>query len=294
MQSLLDSYVPGWRTAPEQSETWARIDMIPDAELWEVRCQQRKRLGDVIRARSVRERLGRGEPVSYAVSAIEGWSDADLTIGFARRIATYKRLYLITRSPERAVRLLTGSPGVQIAIAGRAHPQDDDAKRTVQGLFHINDLPYIGSRAVMLEDYDLQLAAMIVQGCDVWLNLPRRGQEASGTSGMKSVMNGGLQLSVLDGWWDEAFDGENGWGIASDASASYEDQDARDAAACFDLLELEALPLFNERDEFGVPLGWTKRMKASLRTLLPRFSARRMLLAYDERAHASLGSSSHS
>jgi starch phosphorylase len=236
-----------------------------------------------VRERSIVERLGRGESLAYAEAAVRVWDEDTLTLGFARRIATYKRLYLLTANPERALRLLDGPQHLQIAIAGRAHPQDDGAKQTVQRLFALNDTPVVGEHAVFLEQHDMELAAQLVQGCDLWLNLPRPPQEASGTSGMKSAINGGLQLSVLDGWWAEAHDGRNGWAIQSDASLSPEDQDARDAAAFFDVLELDAVPLFYARGDDGVPTEWVRRMRHSLRSLTPRFSAIRMVREYAAR-----------
>lgn len=211
------------------------------------------------------------------------WDDGALTIGFARRIATYKRLYLITSNPGRAVKLLQGPPLLQIVIAGRAHPQDETAKRTVQEVFALNDVPGIGGRGVFLEEHDMALAAELVQGCDLWMNLPRAPQEASGTSGMKSAINGGLHMSVLDGWWAEAFDGENGWGVASNPDLSPADQDKEESVKFFDLLEWDVVPLFYDRGEDGIPHGWVRRIKASLRTVGAGFSATRMLSDYLER-----------
>lgn len=286
MQALLDKYVPGWRVAGPDSPVWEAVDSIPDQELWRVRCTLRARLAEVVRARSVPERLSRGESLAYAESAARAWRDDLLTIGFARRIATYKRLYLITREPERSVRLLTSDRPVQMVIAGRAHPQDEEAKRTVQALFAVNDIPGVSSRVVFLENHDLGLSRELVRGCDLWINLPRATQEASGTSGMKSAANGGLQLSVRDGWWDEACDGSNGWGITSNPSLSIEEQDRLDTDAFFSLLENEIVPLFYVRDSDGIPRGWVRRMKASLRTIIPQYSARRMVQDYVRRRAA--------
>lgn len=179
MQALLDQYVPGWRVAPRDGAVWDDVDRIPDEELWRVRCTLRARLANVVRARSVPERLSRGESLAYADSAARVWRDDLLTIGFARRIATYKRLYLITREPERAVRLLMGNRPVQLVIAGRAHPQDEEAKRTVQAVFAVNDLPGVASRVVFLENHDLGLARELARGCDLWVNLPRAIRRAA-------------------------------------------------------------------------------------------------------------------
>jgi starch phosphorylase len=204
-----------------------------------------------------------------------------LTIGFARRLATYKRVSLLTRDPERALRLLGGPRPLQIVIAGKAHPADDDAKRVVQQqLFPLRQHPVVGARVAFIEDYDLAVAAELVAGCDLWVNLPRPPLEASGTSGMKAAANGGLNLSVLDGWWVEGYGGDNGWALAGDEDADESARDARDAAALFDRLEGEVLPLFYERDESGLPRRWLQRVRRSLMTVLPGFASTRMLDDY--------------
>lgn len=280
MQALFDRFIPGWRAAPPDSDSWGRIDVIPDEALWEARCALRAHLAGFVREHSVTERLGRGESLAYAESAAARWSDDTLTIGFARRIATYKRLSMIIRQPQRAVALLTGPRPVQAVLAGKAHPKDDEAKRTVTTVFGVNDIPNLGAGVVFLEDYDIGLALELVRGCDLWLNVPRVTFEASGTSGMKSAANGGLQLSVLDGWWDEAYDGRNGWAVASDRALPAEEQDAQDAETVYRLLEHEVVPLFYDRDAGGIPRGWVQRMKASLRTIVPQHSASRMLRDY--------------
>lgn len=280
VQALLDERVPGWRDWPPGSPAWEAIEAIPDDELWAVRCAVRSRLIETVRSRSVVERLGRGESLSYAESAVPLWEAHALTVGFARRIATYKRLYLLSRRLDWALKLLNGPREIQIVIAGRAHPRDEEAKRAVQAIFASNDLPGVGGHGVFLEDYDMRLAAQVVQGCDLWLNLPRPPLEASGTSGMKSAVNGGLQLSVLDGWWAEAFDGRNGWGITSDSSLPVDEQDRRDADAVFSVLESEVVPLFYDCGPDGIPHAWVRMMKRSLITALSRYSARRMLADY--------------
>jgi starch phosphorylase len=167
-----------------------------------------------------------------------------------------------------------------VVLAGKAHPRDEEAKRALQSLFGLKSAQIIGERVVFLDDYDLRSAARLVRGCDVWLNLPRPPLEASGTSGMKSAFNGGLQLSVLDGWWAEAYDGTNGWAISGEVDSDHAAQDARDAAAFHRLLDEEVVPAFYERDERGIPLRWIELMRNSLRTLAPRFCATRMLAQY--------------
>jgi starch phosphorylase len=285
MQDLLDRYLPrNWRRQAHDPEIWSAIDEIPDEELWAVRCLLRQRLVSFVRTRSVEDRLARGEPTAYAESAAELWDDDVITMGFVRRIATYKRLYLLTSDPDRGLRILGGAQPAQIAIAGKAHPQDEEAKRTVQRIFALNRLSDAASRAVFLEDLDLAMEPYLVQGCDLWLNLPRPPNEASGTSGMKSVLNGGLQLSVLDGWWAEAYDGTNGWAVETPAGSDWAAQDAHDGEAVFHLLESEILPLFYDRPGAGeLPRGWMKKIKTSMKSHGPRFNAGRMVREYAER-----------
>ncbi len=169
---------------------------------------------------------------------------------------------------------------MQVVLAGKAHPRDDEAKRTLQRLFGMKGARIVGQRVVFLDDYDLATAAWLVRGCDVWLNVPRPPLEASGTSGMKSAVNGGLQLSVLDGWWAEGYDGENGWGLSGEVDSDHSAQDDRDANALHQALDDEVLPAFYDRDGHGVPAAWLARVRASLKTLGPRFSATRMLSEY--------------
>ncbi len=176
---------------------------------------------------------------------------------------------------------------MQIVLAGKAHPQDDEAKRIVQLLFGAKGSPHVGERIAYLHDYDMEMAQVLVTGCDLWLNLPRPPLEASGTSGMKAALNGGLNLSVLDGWWAEGFDGNNGWAIDGGEDADGEAQDARHATTLLELMEREVAPLFYERDANGIPRGWLKRARASLRTAARDFSARRMLEDYGNRVYRS-------
>ena len=185
-------------------------------------------------------------------------------------------------------RYLAGDRPVQLLLAGKAHPQDDEAKRTVQDLFQLKGAPEVGGRVVFLEDYDLALAGQLVAGCDLWVNLPRPPLEASGTSGMKAALCGALNLSVLDGWWAELFDGANGWAIDGDVDWDHDTQDRRHAQALYDLLERAVLPLFHDRDAAGVPRGWVAMMKRSLTTLGPRVSAQRMLRDYVETIYTRL------
>jgi starch phosphorylase len=281
MQALLDRHLaPDWRRRLAEPAVFERIAAIPDVELWAVRRALREALVDYARERSVRVRLARGEAPDYVEAAARVFDPEVLTIVFARRVATYKRLHLLTRRLDRGLGLLAdGTRPIQVLIAGKAHPQDDDAKRTLQAVMEMRRAPHVGSRIAFLDDYDLEMAHHLVSGADVWVNLPRPPLEASGTSGMKAAVNGGLNLSVLDGWWIEGHDGENGWAIETpeaDAAA----QDDHDAAALYDLLEHQVIPLFYERDAAGIPRGWLGRVKASMRRLIPRYSAARMLREY--------------
>jgi starch phosphorylase len=195
-------------------------------------------------------------------------------------VATYKRLELLTRDPEFTFSLLGGERPVQVVLAGKAHPRDEEAKRSLQRLFGLKYARVIAERVVFLDDYDLDVGARLVRGCDVWLNLPRPPLEASGTSGMKAAINGALQVSVLDGWWAEAYDGANGWGLPGDVDDDHDAQDTRDAGVLHRVFDDEVLPEFYDRDAGGLPVAWLARMRASLRTLGPQFCATRMLAQY--------------
>jgi glycogen phosphorylase len=281
MRSLLDRHLgEGWLQRADDPETWAPVDGIGDEELWDVRCRQRSELVRYVRAKSVLDRLGREEPLDYAQSAATAFDPDTLTVGFARRLATYKRLHLLVEDADRALALLANGRPVQLVLAGKAHPRDEGGKKMVQHLFTFKWAQGIGGRVVYLDDYDLSSAARMVRGCDVWLNLPRPPLEASGTSGMKSAVNGGLQLSVLDGWWAEGYDGTNGWALPGDEVADHAAQDRRDALELHRLLEQEVAREFYDRDGDGLPRKWLARVRASLKTNGPEFSASRMVRDY--------------
>jgi len=287
VRELLDSHlVAGWEGRIDAPETWARVDLIPDASLWRLRRQLRARLVEQVRERATFDRLGRCEPPEYVELAARSFDPDILTVGFARRLSVYKRMHLLMHDLDRALRLLTGERPIQILLAGKAHPEDDGAKRVVQRLFEAKGAPYVGARIAYLHDYDMALARDLVAGCDLWLNLPRPPLEASGTSGMKAALNGAVHLSVLDGWWAEAFDGANGWAIESGREGDEEAQDARDAARTLELLEKEVVPSFYDRDADGVPTGWIRLVKASMRTAGLHFTTRRMLRDYLAHAYA--------
>lgn len=287
MRELLDRHLgEGWLRRADEPATWEPVRDIPATELWAARRAARKHLVDMIARRAVSDRLRRGEPLDYAEAGGSGFDPDRLTIGFARRLATYKRLHLVALLPQRALALIGGEHPVQFVFAGKAHPDDTGAKEVVRQVFSLKGAPSVAGRAAFLEDYDIPLAGHLVAGCDVWVNLPRPPNEASGTSGMKSCLNGGLQLSVLDGWWAEAWDGTNGWAINGDVAEDHQAQDYRDAGAMFDLLERQVVPMFNERDADGVPQRWVGMMRRSLATNGPRFSATRMLREYADRVYS--------
>jgi glycogen phosphorylase len=287
MHRLLDRHLgEDWLERATDPATWDPVDAIPDDELWAVRCEQRSALVDYMRDRSAADRLSRGEARDYVEAAAQAFDPDVLTVGFARRLATYKRLTLLISDPGRALGLLSGDRPIQIVLAGKAHPRDDDGKRLIQALFAQRGAPEVGRRVIFLHDYDLAMAARLVRGCDVWVNVPRPPMEASGTSGMKSAVNGGLNLSVLDGWWPEAYDGTNGWALSGEPDPDHGAQDARDAAELYRLLEQEVVPEFYAREDGGPPRDWLARVRSSLKTVGPGFGAGRMLDDYLERIYA--------
>ncbi len=288
MRELLSNHLDeGWEEDAADPATWDGVAKIPDEDLWAVRNALRTQLVTFLRDHVARDRLARGEAIDRAEAAARSFDPDGLTIGFARRTAAYKRIYLLIADPDRAFSLLRGPVSVQLALAGKSHPQDVESKRILQEVLRFHGDPRVADRVAFVEDYDMQAATTLVRGCDLWLNLPRFPLEASGTSGMKSALNGGLNLSVLDGWWAEAFDpgtdGDgtpNGWAIEPDPSLPPEEQDRRDANALYDLLEREVLPLWTERGQDGIPSGWLQRVRRSLTSIGPRFCATRMMDDY--------------
>ena len=294
MRALLDRYLEeGWVHRASDPRTWAGVDLIPDEELWEVRNRLRSELVSFVWNRSALDRLARGETSDSVEMAREVFDPGALTIGFARRVALYKRLYLLIHDRDRADRVLEGPP-VQVILSGKAHPDDQEAKRSLKTLFGHRWGRRAGLRVTYLEDYGLALARRLVSGCDLWLNLPRPPLEASGTSGMKSALNGGLNLSVPDGWWAEAYDGTNGWALGGEVSSDPDAQDDEDARDLYDLVDGEVIPLFYDRGDDGIPHRWLSRVKASLRSVGPRFSAARMMDDYARVAYRVPADRAHS
>lgn len=288
-RALYDRHLgEGWERRAGDPRTWEPVEEIPDFDLWHARCTARERLIAYVRHKSELDRLQRGEQIEYVRGAATTLDAGALTLGFARRLALYKRVYLLAHDPDRVIRLLTGEPPVQLIVAGKAHPSDEEGKNALRDVFALKRRSReAANRIVVLEDYDLSVARELVAGCDVWINLPRRPLEASGTSGMKTTFNGALQLSVLDGWWAEAYDGANGWAIDGHEGGDPGAADERDGTTFHDLLEHEVIPLFYDRDEQGVPHGWCRMVKAALRTCAPRFTTTRMLDEYVGRIYGS-------
>jgi starch phosphorylase len=286
LKDLLDEYLPqDWLEHVDDPDVWEGVQDIPDSELWEVRRHLKRKLAHYVRERARLQWLHDGvAPVQVLASGVL-LDPYMLTIGFARRFATYKRAGLILRERERLFDLLNQpNRPVQIVFSGKAHPADEPGKQLIQEVYRAVKDADNGGRLVFLEDYDINLARYLVQGVDVWLNTPRRPNEASGTSGQKAALNGALNFSVLDGWWREGFNGKNGWAIGEDRQYEDDDQqDADDAASLYHTLENEIIPLYyNRTSADGYPAEWLAMVKESIRTLGPQFSMRRMVKEYSE------------
>ncbi|SDF18785.1 starch phosphorylase [Thermus arciformis] len=270
---------PEWLKRPEDPSTW-KVEGLGE-EFWRIHRELRAELVREVRQRLYEQRRRNGESPSRLREAERLLDPEALTIGFARRFATYKRAILLFKDPERLLKILRGPYPVQFVFAGKAHPKDEPGKAYLQELVaKIRELG-LEDRMVVVEDYDMYLARVLTHGSDVWLNTPRRPMEASGTSGMKAALNGALNLSVLDGWWAEAFNGKNGFAFGDGrVYESEEAQDAADAQALYDVLESEVLPLFYAKGPEGYSAGWLAMIHESLRTVGPRFSAARMVREY--------------
>lgn len=272
----------GWHEHSRKPELWEAMENVDDGELWETHLSLKARLLEFIRARAVERAKSRGESPDVLQRLSRILSPDALTVGFARRFATYKRADLILADLERFA-AITQDPKrpVQFVFAGKAHPMDKPGKGVLQRIAELTRDPRFSDSFVFIEDYDFNVGRYLVQGVDVWLNNPRRPLEASGTSGQKVVLNGGLNLSVLDGWWAEAYDGLNGFAIGMGRTHSDVNiHDARDGEDLYRVLEREVIPLYYQRDRDGLPRGWIKRMKRAIRTLGWRFNADRMVLDY--------------
>jgi len=285
MATLFDRYIsPAWRTDEEDPTIWNDVDNIPDAEIWRTHERRRERLVAFARRRLHQQLLQRGASQTEIDQADEVLDPDVLTIGFARRFATYKRATLIMRDVERLNRLLNDADRpVQIIFAGKAHPHDEGGKALIREIVRMSRRSEFRHRIVFLENYDMQVCRYMVQGVDIWLNNPRRPKEASGTSGMKVVYNGGLNCSILDGWWAEGYDHEVGWAIGAGEEypeAEWEHQDVIEAQALYNVLEQDVIPTFYDRGRDGLPRNWINKIKASMKKLAPYFNTRRMVQEY--------------
>jgi starch phosphorylase len=277
---------PDWEAHLLEPAVWSKVKDAPDAALWAAHRAQKERLVRFVRER-VRVQSARHGLSPDELRQVEGLLDPHaLTIGFARRFASYKRAFLIMSDLDR-LRAIESDPArpVQLIFAGKAHPADREGQEVVRRLFGLTHGEFRG-KLVFIEDYDMEVGRALVQGCDVWLNTPRRPQEASGTSGQKVPVNGGVNLSVLDGWWAEGYRGDNGWAIG-DGSLNPDTgaQDRADAESLYALLQNEVVPRFFAREDGGLPREWIRTMKASIEAVVAPFSAHRMVRDYAVNAY---------
>ncbi len=284
-----------WDTHVNASDFWQHMadpEFLSDEELWALRYKLRRELIEFARRRLLiqRQRLTQGDFIAFD----QLLNPDALTIGFARRFATYKRAPLIFQQFENIVKLARDKARpVQFIFAGKAHPRDDDGKRYIQHIIHLSKYSDLQGQLVFIENYDVHVARQMVSGCDIWLNTPRRPLEASGTSGMKAGCHGCLNLSILDGWWREGYDGTNGFAIGQDShSDSVEEQDRIDSANLYKVLTSEVIPLFYERDEQGIPRKWLQRIRRAMVTLVPQFTTTRMVEEYTKKYYLTPGAGS--
>ncbi|MDT8271845.1 MAG: alpha-glucan family phosphorylase [Desulfomonilia bacterium] len=290
MADLFDRYLgPRWKEDPDNQKVWERIDEIPDAELWATHQRRRERLVAFARRKLGKQLQARGAKPSDLQRAMETMHPDALTIGFAKRFATYKRGLLLYRDIERLKTILSSTEHpVQIIVSGKAHPRDHEGKTIIQKIIHIAREEPFRDRIVFLEDYNMNIGRYLVEGVDIWLNTPRRPLEACGTSGMKATANGALNLSIQDGWWVEGYQPDLGWSIGNgEVYENLEYQDQVESKAIYDLLEREIIPLFYDRGLDGLPRRWIAMMKRSMRTLCPMFNSNRMVEEYTDRCYMS-------
>jgi len=274
-----------WNEDRDPNRTWKQVKQIPLSELWRAHENCRGSLVAYTRRALFRQLKNQGAATDVLRQSMEVLSPEHLTIGFARRFATYKRATLLFRDPDQLDKIINNpTRPIQIIIAGKAHPQDNEGKAFIKQIIHLTREPRFQKRIVFLENYNMQMASVLLPGCDVWLNTPRRPLEACGTSGMKALANGVLNLSVRDGWWDEGYAPEYGWAIGKgEMDSNHELQDQTEAMALYNLLEKQVAPMFYQRTSDGLPQMWCEMMRNSIRDLMPRFSAHRMVIDYYER-----------
>ena len=289
---LYDRYLPGWEEHLMDKDFWRKVQDIPDEELWEVHQRQKRRTLEFIRERTRQQWKRTGDTPDKLRTISHMLNPEILTIGFARRFATYKRATLLFNDRERLAKLMNNAEHpVQFVFAGKAHPKDEPGKKFIQDVYKFSRMPEFEGRIIFIEDYDHYVGRRLYQGVDLWLNNPRRPLEASGTSGMKLPPSGGLNLSVLDGWWCEAHTGKNGWAIGPEIPEStippepdYEDE--VDVHSLFHVLETQILPLYYAKPDGRLPLAWINLMRESIRTIVPVFNTHRMVKEYTERLYA--------
>ncbi len=285
IRPLYERYLkPRWVGASPHNNWWRRTDRIPAEELWRIRALLRRKLVEFTRARLREQIQRRAGDVRELVAALDTFDEDALTIGFARRFATYKRAPLIFHNRKRLAAILNDAQRpVQLVFAGKAHPADQPGQAYVQHVYEMAKRAGFRGHVAFIENYDMQVGRLLTSGCDIWLNNPIPPQEASGTSGMKPPLHGGLNCSVLDGWWPEAYDGHNGWAIHSAQDArSDAARDRLDAEAIYHAFESEIVPLFYRRDRDGIPRKWIRHMLASMKTVCGQFNTHRMLAEYLE------------
>ena len=286
---LFDRYLGvDWNEDTDTAHIWKQVKQIPLSELWRAHENCRIRLVAYTRRALVRQLKNQGADTETLRRAMEVLSPDTLTIGFARRFATYKRATMMFRDPDRLDRIINNPDRpVQIIIAGKAHPQDNEGKAFIKDIIHLAREPRFNMSVVFLENYNMRIASLLVSGCDIWLNNPRRPLEACGTSGMKAMANGVLNLSVLDGWWDEGYAPEYGWAIGQgEVDDNHELQDETESMALYNILEKQVAPLFYQRTADNIPQIWCEMMRGSIRDLVPRFSSHRMVQEYYDRFYA--------
>lgn len=283
LKSLLNKYLPeGWEDKIESPEIWGNVDRIPDEEIWETHMKLKRRMQKFLQGRLKKQRMRLGETVEDLLEVDEILPEDTLTIGFARRFATYKRATLILKDIERFKKILNNSEKpIQLVFAGKAHPADNPGKELIKKVYELSRLPEFKNRVVFIENYDMNVAKHMVSGVDIWLNSPRRPHEASGTSGQKAGMNGVLNFSAMDGWWVEGYNETNGWAIGD--NRDYDDavlQDKIDSVSIYSTLEKEIVPLYYHRDKNNIPREWVARLKNSIKTIGCEFNTQRMLIDY--------------
>jgi starch phosphorylase len=283
MNDLFDRYLGNkWREKQDYRDAWEKVLNIPDPELWNVHEIRRRRLIAFARQRMQAQLIAKGASKLLVNESQEALNPVALTIGFARRFATYKRAYLIFKDKDRLLRILNNAERpVQLILAGKAHPQDQAGKELIKNIIAFRADEHLRKKIAFIEDYDINVARYLVSGVDIWLNTPQRPFEACGTSGMKAACNGVLNFSVLDGWWDEAYDLKNGWAIGNrEEYSDKEYQDEVESKAIYSILEKDIIPLFYERGSDGLPREWIRMMKHSLLSIASRYNTHRMVKEY--------------